>query len=70
MLIRLLQRFSSISLDPEAQPPHSRPPPDWSRAKGRKAIERFFPKSHLTMYSEGGLWVRMNEAEAVANKDE
>ena len=51
MLIRLLQSFSKITLDPQAQPPESRPPRDWSEATGRKAIEQFFPKSHLTIYS-------------------
>ena len=51
MLIRLLQNFSGMFLDPEAQPPESRPPSEWKTAKGRKAIEQIFPKSHLTMYS-------------------
>jgi hypothetical protein len=51
MIIRLLQHFSSITLDADAQPPESRPPADWAKAEGRKATERIFPKSHLTMYS-------------------
>jgi hypothetical protein len=51
MLIRLLQIFSSISLHPEAQPPETRPRPDFALAKGRKAIEQFLPKSHLTIYA-------------------
>ena len=51
-LIRLLQRFSSIELDPTSQPPESRPPAEWAKAKGyRKRVEKIFPKLHLTMYS-------------------
>ncbi|KZP20533.1 cytochrome P450 [Athelia psychrophila] len=65
MLIRLLQNFSSVSLDPSAQPAETRPPASWAGQAGRKGIEQFWPKSHLTMYSHGGLWVRMQEAEAV-----
>lgn len=51
MLIRLLQNFSSISLDPSAQPPETRPPVSWAGHQGRKGIEQFRPKAHLTMYS-------------------
>ncbi|KAJ1305083.1 hypothetical protein OPQ81_000123 [Rhizoctonia solani] len=43
-------------------PPESHPPPHWKYGTGRKAIERFWLKSHLTMYAVGGLWVRMREA--------
>lgn len=53
MLIRLLQAFESFTLDEEAQPPESRPPPEWRLLEGsrREKVERFFPKAHLTMYS-------------------
>jgi hypothetical protein len=47
----------------DAQPPESRPAAHWTKAEGRKAIEKIFPKSHLTMYIAGGLWVRMEDAE-------
>jgi cytochrome P450 len=62
MFIRLLQNFSSISLDTDAQPPETRIPPSWATAKGRKGMEKVWPKSHLTMYADGGLWVKMGEA--------
>ncbi|KZP20536.1 cytochrome P450 [Athelia psychrophila] len=65
MIIRLLQNFSSISLDPSAQPPETLPPVSWARQWGRKGIEQFRPKSHLTMYSYGGLWVTMKQVEAM-----
>ncbi|KAF8200189.1 cytochrome P450 monooxygenase pc-1 [Pholiota molesta] len=64
MIIRLLQSFSSVDLAPSAAPPEAHPPAEWAQAKGRKAIERLFPKMHLTMYTNGGLWVNMNESDA------
>jgi hypothetical protein len=51
MIIRLLQSFTDITLDPSAQPPDSRPPEHWKQSEGRKAYERFWPKSHLTMHA-------------------
>jgi hypothetical protein len=51
MLVRLLQNFSSIKLDTAAQPPETRIPRSWAAAKGRKAIEKVWPKAHLTMYA-------------------
>ncbi|CAE6421427.1 unnamed protein product [Rhizoctonia solani] len=64
-LVRLLQRVDQITLALDAQPPESHPPAHWKQATGRKAIEQFWLKSHLTMYAVGGLWVRMREASAV-----
>ncbi|KAI9066444.1 cytochrome P450 monooxygenase pc-3 [Trametes sanguinea] len=65
-MIRLLQNFSSISLDLTAQPPDSLPPAEWKEAPGRKGKEQIFPKSHLTLYANGGLWVKMEEADPAA----
>ncbi|KAJ7620599.1 cytochrome P450 [Mycena polygramma] len=62
VIIRLLQNFSSISLDVEACPPEGRVPPDWAGKPGRKGVEQFRPQAHLTMYTLGGLWVKMEEA--------
>lgn len=50
-IIRLLQNFSSVSLDLTAQPPDTLPPAEWKDAPGRKGKEQIFPKSHLTLYS-------------------
>ena len=52
MIIRLLQSFSSVALDPESAPPGSLPPPEWKQWAGRKAIEQVMPKIHITMYSD------------------
>lgn len=51
MLVRLLQAFDGLELAPDAQPIDSLPPPEWRNAPGRQAKERFFPKTHLTMYA-------------------
>jgi hypothetical protein len=56
ILIRLLQNFSSVSLETDAFRPEARPPPDWATAEGRKGVDKFRPKMHLTMYSQ----VRLN----------
>ncbi|KAF8994419.1 cytochrome P450 monooxygenase pc-3 [Cyathus striatus] len=61
-LIRLLQQYSSFSLARDAQPIDSLPPKEWAGAYGPKGSEKIHPQAHLTMYSKGGLWVRMQEA--------
>ncbi|KAF8643425.1 hypothetical protein AX16_009034 [Volvariella volvacea WC 439] len=63
MLIRLLQNFSQFNLDLDAFPSETRPPKEWSGCPGRKGIEKIYPRMHLTLYSHGGLWVKMTEAE-------
>ncbi|KAJ2916358.1 hypothetical protein MD484_g4071, partial [Candolleomyces efflorescens] len=62
MVIRLLQSFSEISLDLASAPKEAIPPADWAKGTGRKAIEKVWPKNHLTMYASGGVWVKMTEA--------
>ncbi|KAI0318188.1 cytochrome P450 [Amylostereum chailletii] len=62
-LIRFLQTFSSVSLALDVQPSDTIPPKEWAQAEGRQAIEKVWPKQHLTMYAHGGLWVRMGVAE-------
>lgn len=63
MLVRLMQNFVSFSLDLDACPPEFRAPNEWKTAQGRKAIDTFFPKMNLTMYTGGGLWIKAKEAE-------
>ncbi|KAJ7243965.1 cytochrome P450 monooxygenase pc-1 [Mycena rebaudengoi] len=65
MLIRLLQSFSSITLDESAFSAEGLAPAEWAGAPGRKGIDRFRPKMHLTMYATDGIWVRMKEAEGL-----
>ncbi|KIM37776.1 hypothetical protein M413DRAFT_448289 [Hebeloma cylindrosporum] len=63
MIIRLLQNFTSVELHPGSAPPEAHPPAVWAEAGGRKGIEKVFPKMHLTMYTNGGLWVKMTESD-------
>ncbi|KAJ7857738.1 cytochrome P450 [Mycena olivaceomarginata] len=64
VIIRLLQSFSSVSLDLGAFPPAARPPPEWAMMEGRKAADKFRPKMHLTMYAESGMWLKLTDAES------
>ncbi|KAI6033797.1 cytochrome P450 [Pisolithus microcarpus] len=57
-LVRLLQTFSSIALAEDFQ---TRPSKS-ATGTGRNAQEKVIIKNHLTLYVEGGLWVRMGEA--------
>ncbi|KAL0952495.1 hypothetical protein HGRIS_006758 [Hohenbuehelia grisea] len=61
LLIRLLQTFSSLTLDADAQPPDSRPPAEWAGKPGRQGMEKIRPMTHLTLYSQGGLWIKATE---------
>jgi len=63
MLIRLLQNFSSITLSPESHDPALLPPAWWAERDGRQAIERFRPRNHLTLYANGGMWVKMEHVD-------
>ncbi|KAH8101718.1 cytochrom P450 [Cristinia sonorae] len=61
-LIKLLQNFSEMSLRLDCQDPKTLPPKEWASCPGRKGIEKMVVKSHLTAYTNGGLWVKMTEA--------
>ncbi|KAI6003546.1 cytochrome P450 [Pisolithus orientalis] len=57
-LVRLLQTFSSITLAEDVQ---TRPHAEWGKGIGRNSQEKVIIRSHLTLYVEDGLWVRMGE---------
>ncbi|KAI0647864.1 cytochrome P450 monooxygenase pc-3 [Trametes meyenii] len=61
-LIRLLQHFSHMEIDLSSQPPESCPPTTWAAKEGQQGKEKIFPKTHVTLYLQGGLWVKMTEA--------
>ena len=50
MLIKLLQSFDAFELDLVSQPSDSLAPEGWRSMPNRQAVERLFPKCHLTMY--------------------
>ncbi|KAF9007213.1 CYP63 cytochrome P450 monooxygenase-like protein [Cyathus striatus] len=70
IIIRLLQKFAGVSLDLDALPSRFLPPTEWETCDGRKGIEKIFPKMHLTMYIEGGLWLRLHESVGNRESDE
>ncbi|KAI0344275.1 cytochrom P450 [Trametopsis cervina] len=62
MLIRLLQQVTDIDLVQEVHP-EAVPAPGRSESKFSNGKERVIIRSHLTMYVEGGLWVKMKVAD-------
>ena len=63
IIARIVQAFKSITLDMDSNP-EAKPPAAWATANGRKAIEKVWVKSHMTIYAKGGVWVKMEEADA------
>ncbi|CAE6435503.1 unnamed protein product [Rhizoctonia solani] len=62
-LCRLLQSVESVELAPDSQPKETLPPSEWQNGTGRQVYEKIWPKYHLTLYCNGGLWLRMKEVE-------
>lgn len=55
--MKLILRYDHIFLEPDAQPPHTRPPPEWRDPSATKEygqtrlpIERVLHRAHLTTY--------------------
>ncbi|KAK0479858.1 cytochrome P450 [Armillaria luteobubalina] len=63
MLVRLLQNFSSFEFCREDLSTQCRTPADWTKCKGRKAVDKFWPRCTLTLYSWGGMWIKATEAD-------
>lgn len=62
MIARLVQTFKGISLDMDSNP-EAKPPTAWALSPGRKAIEKVWVKSDITTYANGGVWIKMQEAD-------
>ena len=63
VIARISQAFKEIRFDMDANP-EAKPPPEWASGAGRKAAEKIWARSHITIYADGGVWVRMKEAES------
>lgn len=61
MIARIAQAFEKIKFDMDSNP-EAKPPADWASATGRKATEKVWVRSHITLYANGGVWVKMEEA--------
>lgn len=65
MVVRILQTFDTLELRQELDAPEgSKPPNKWRSMGGRHAVERIWPRAALTMFSKGGVWIRMKAATA------
>lgn len=62
IIARLVQAFKGISLDMGSNP-EAMPPAAWASGPGRKATEKIWVKSDITAYANGGVWVKMVEAD-------
>ncbi|KAG8917235.1 hypothetical protein FRC01_002588, partial [Tulasnella sp. 417] len=63
VMVRLMQLFDRFTLaQKEAAPASALPPASWENANGRKPIEEAWPKNAITIYSKGGMWIRMHLA--------
>jgi len=62
IIVRIVQAFKSITLDMDSNP-EAKPPAAWGTGNGRKAIEKVWVKSHITLHAKGGIWVKMEEAD-------
>jgi len=66
MLARLAQAFEMVTLDMDANP-EAKPPAEWAHGNGRndrKRTEKIWVKSHMTIYANGGVWIKMKEADS------
>lgn len=62
VIVRLVQAFKRISLDMDSNP-EAKPPALWALGSGRMTVEKVWVKSDITAYANGGVWVKMQEAE-------
>ena len=63
VITRIAQAFERIRFDMDSNP-EAKPPADWVTGVGRKAREKVWVRSHLTVHADGGVWVRMEEADS------
>lgn len=61
IIARLVQTFKKISLDMDSNP-EAKPPAAWASGRGRRTVEKVWVTSDVTVYSKGGVWVKMQEA--------
>ncbi|KAG9002988.1 hypothetical protein FRB93_011275 [Tulasnella sp. JGI-2019a] len=60
MATRLVQHFGGFTLaQVESAPEGALPPTSWKSAGGRKGEEEVWPRSALSMFAKGGMWVKM-----------
>ena len=43
--------------------PEAKPPAVWALGTGRRVVEKVWVKSTITVHANGGVWVKMKEAD-------
>ena len=61
VIARIAQAFEKIRLDMDSNP-EAKPPADWASGIGRKAAEKVWVRGHLTLFANGGVWVKAEDA--------
>ena len=61
VIARIAQVFETVKFDMDSNP-EAKPPAEWASGTGRKAREKFWVRSHLLIHAQGGVWVKMEEA--------
>ena len=62
VIARIAQAFKKLRLDMDSNP-EAKPPADWAVGTGRKAAEKIWVRSHITLHANGGVWMKMEEAD-------
>ena len=62
VIARLVQTFKGISLDMDSNL-EAKPPAAWALGRGRRAVEKVWVKSDITTHTNGGVWIKMEEAD-------
>ena len=57
-----------MALDMDSNP-EAKPPVAWAVGDGRKAAEKVWIKTYITLYANGGVWVKMEEAGVEGQKE-
>ena len=62
VIARIAQAFKELRFDMDSNP-EAKPPADWATGTGRKAKEKIWVRSHITIHADGGVWMKMEEAD-------
>ncbi|KAF8340601.1 cytochrome P450 [Cantharellus anzutake] len=60
VMVKLLQNFDTFELRQKQDAPEGAVPPEfWKKSSGRAAYEQVWPRSAITVYAKGGVWIHM-----------
>jgi len=65
VMVKLLQNFDTFELRQKQDAPEgSIPPASWKKTTGRAVYEQVWPRTAVTLYAKGGMWIYMNMAKS------